>query len=206
MRREPLPVGSGGKDRRGKGVFAGSLPFSLLLFAAGLLLFPSCRSAPYGLGKRLQKLQSSLAGLGGAVDQEFRRAGNLPSGTAELLRTVPARDLTRGARFTGSFFSGEMRRARKGALALGGAAGEELRRTETLVRPGPILWNYLGSEPARASGALREAVLLWRNEWTSRLARDPYRLDEPGSYRAEVPSLPKPLTMGKALLVSLPLW
>ncbi len=180
--------------------------FPAILALSALWCLTSCRSAPYDLGRRLEKLDASLAGLGGALGGEFRRAETLPAETTSFLQVVPFRGIRRGEAFLGGTVQGEFRRAAEGSRFLGKALAGELGRTESLEHPSPILWNYLGSEPARAAAALEGALWLWNKEWTDRLARDPWRTGVPGNPRGESPSLPKPLTLGEALLISLPIW
>ncbi len=180
------------------------LPAGPLLLA--LWILPSCRSTPYGLGTRLQRLHSSLAGVGSALGGEFRRAETLPGETASFLLVVPFRELEEGENFTGALVRKEFERTREGSRFLGRTLEGEMERAEDLEHPSPILWNYLGTEPARAAAAFREALRLWDRAWTDRLARDPWRKGIPGSPRGEVPSLPRPLSLGQALLLSLPIW
>ena len=180
--------------------------FPAILALSALWCIPSCRSAPYGLGTRLEKLDASLAGLGGALGGEFRRAETLPGKTASFLQVVPIHGIRRGEAFLGGTVQDEFRRAAEGSRFLGKALAGELGRTESLEHPSSTLWNYLGSEPARAAAALQGALWLWNREWTDRLARDPWRTGVPGNPRGESPSLPKPLTLGEAFLISLPIW
>ncbi len=186
-----------------------NLLFSLSAAVPALFLLwglASCRSAPYGLGRRLEKLDGSLAGLGGAIEGEFRRAGTLPAETASFLQVVPFREIHEGEAFLGGAVRDEFERAARGSRFLGKALAGELGRAESLEHPSPLLWNYLGSEPARAAAAWQGALWLWNHEWADRLARDPWRTGIPGNPRGEIPSLPKPLTLGEAFLLSLPVW
>ena len=180
------------------------LPAVAILLAMGLL--PSCKSTPYGLGRRLQGLRSSLSEMGGFMGGELRRARTLPAETASLFQTVPFTDLQKGAAFTGSFLQEDFRRVRGGASFLGKAFQGEMEKAGRFEHPSPIVWDYLGSEPARAAAALSGALWLWNMEWTDRLGRGPWRSGETAGARGEIPFLPRPLTMGQALLLSLPIW